>query len=396
MVIPDFSFTRTPKILFGPGMFKTLPEQIVMLGKSIVLVTGASSLKKTYQWVWLIKTLEELNISWIDVSVAEEPSPDLVNQTVKKCSSQNIDIVMAIGGGSVIDAGKAISAMLPLQTPIQDYLEGVGTGQKHPDIKIPFIAVPTTAGTGTEATKNASLRKVGENGFKNSLRHDNLVPDIALIDPELSVSCSPRITAFCGMDAFAQLLESYVSTKATPLTDALALSGLEAIRDNLIPAFQDGSNLAARTGMAYAALVSGITLANAGLGIVHSLSSVIGGYHNIPHGVICGTLLGPGTRINIEKLKLQGKAGNPALNKHAKVGGLLVRRPLTTVYEGCEWLVHQIEEWTQILKIPRLSDFGLKAENIEKIVSKTTNRNNPVQLEKEDIQKILLYNLGEN
>ena len=392
MVIPDFVFSRLPKIIFGSGKFKLLPEIIKEQAQHVLLVTGKHSFRRTCQWNLLIENLNAQGTVWQDFIIAAEPSPALIDEAVQANADNNIDLLVAIGGGSVIDAGKAISAMLTLQAPVQEYLEGVGN-KKHPGNKLPFIAVPTTSGTGTEATKNASLSQVGKTGFKKSLRHDNFVPDIALLDPQLSVSCPKEITANCGMDAFAQLLESYVSPKSTPLTDALAISGLEAIRDSLLTAYQENGNIAARAGMAYAALLSGITLAHAGLGIVHSLSSTIGGYCTIPHGVICGTLLGPGMKMNIEKLKQQGKASFSSLHKHAKVGALLRKQPLKDVFQGCEWLLQTIAEWKTFLKLPGLKSFGMESSDVEHIASETPIRNNPVPLETEDIQNIVLENL---
>ncbi|MCK5219365.1 iron-containing alcohol dehydrogenase, partial [bacterium] len=390
MVIPGFTFARTPKILFGRGTLQRLPEEILNFGPNALLVFGAVSFRNSQHWKHLQPACCERGITLFNLSVKGEPGPEQVDEAVFKFAAEQISVVVAIGGGSVIDAGKAISAMLPLRESVMGYLEGVGSGRKHSGIKVPFIAVPTTSGTGTEATKNASLRRVGEKGFKKSLRHENFVPDIALIDPELSLNCPPAITAACGLDALAQLLESYVSPQSSPLTDALSLSGLKAVRSHLLLACHDGAHaLDARAGMSYAALLSGLTLANAGLGIVHSLSSVIGGFFDIPHGVICGNLLASGTKMNIAKLKQQGEAGIIALQKHARLGALLSRQTLTTIDEGCSWLENKLAEWTQALKIPRLSDYGIKLDDRDKITAAAAMRNNPVQLERKDIKMIL-------
>jgi len=276
---------------------------------------------------------------------------------------------------------------------VQEYLEGVGA-KTHPGVKAPFIAVPTTAGTGTEATKNASLRRVGAHGFKNSLRHENFVPDAALLDPELALTCPRPVTVACGLDALAQLLEAYFSPQASPLTDSLAWSGLRRIRDCLLPVCNAGAgSLEFRACMAYSALMSGMALANAGLGVVHSLSSMLGGRCDIPHGVICGTLLGAGMRMNMNKLLQTEGPDSPTVLKHARVGELLAGRRTLNPAEACGWLADLLDDWIQTLQVPRLGSFGVTPELAESIASKTPNRNNPVQLTAEEINKILVSRL---
>ena len=230
-------------------------------------------------------------------------------------------MVVSIGGGSVIDAGKALSAMLPLDEPVKEYLEGVGT-RKHPGTKIPFIAVPTTAGTGSETTGNSVLSETGPEGYKRSLRHENFIPDIALVDPELTLSCTSLQTAISGMDAFTQLLESFLSTRCNNLTDALALEGILHVRNSLKTAVSAGDDPEARAGMSYASMLSGIAITNAGLGLVHGFASSIGGRKDIPHGVICGTLMGIVNRAIIERLLKEGK-DPAALEKYIRLGKLL-------------------------------------------------------------------------
>jgi alcohol dehydrogenase class IV len=265
----------------------------------------------------------------------------------------------------------------------------VGTAQ-HNGEKIPLIAVPTTSGTGSEATKNAVLSRTGDDGFKKSLRHDNFVPDVVVLDPKLTVSCPAHITAACGMDAFTQLLESYVSTDASPMTDALAFSGLEHVARFLVPASTDrAKDLDVRGGMAYAALMSGITLANAGLGVVHGVASPIGGFFNIPHGVVCGTLIGEATSATIRKLVQEHGSTHPALRKYSRVGVLLCGAAEEDTQRGCESLVSKVNEWTEILNIPRLGDYGVRESDLDRIIAGSGNKNNPVQLGPKEIREIL-------
>ncbi|MBN1349225.1 iron-containing alcohol dehydrogenase [candidate division KSB1 bacterium] len=385
----EFSFTRTPKIIFGSGRIESLPKIAKSLGHSILLVTGAHSLNASGKLASLLNSLTAQSLSVVHKTVSGEPSPALIDEIVSETRSRSIEAVLAIGGGSVIDAGKAVSAMLPQMTSVNHYLEGIGT-KTHDGRKVPFVAVPTTAGTGSEATKNAVLSHVRADGFKKSLRHDNFVPDIAVIDPELALSCPPSVTAACGMDAFTQLLEAYVSINASPLTDALAYSGIRHLKNSLIPAvIGSTNNLAARTGMAYASLMSGITLANAGLGIVHGLAGPIGGFFRIPHGAICGTLIGVATRINIQKLLVTKGYRDPALGKFAAIGKLIVEDQTLSIEAACQALTDKLDEWIDLLDLPRLGDFGVQANDIDRIVRETGNKNNPIILDETEIRQIL-------
>lgn len=389
-MISGFTFARTPKIYFGSGKFNEINKIIAGFGQTVLLVTGAKSLKNSGKLDNLLKSFENYSIDTFLCSIHREPSPDLIDEIVSEFKENHIDVVLAIGGGSVIDAGKAISAMLLQQDSVLNYLEGIGT-KDHNGVKIPFIATPTTAGTGSEATKNAVLSQVGPDGFKKSLRHDNLVPDVAVIDPELARSCPPKVTAACGMDAFTQLLESYVSSNASPMTDALAYSGIKYLKDNLVPAYStNADDVQVRAAMAYASLISGITLANAGLGIVHGLASPIGGFFDIPHGVVCGTLIGEATKVNIEYLKNKTGSDDSALQKYAEIGRLVSGSDSQNIKYCCNLLIEQIDEWTELLELPHLNEYGINASDLDKIIEKTANKNNPIRLGKKEIKKILV------
>jgi alcohol dehydrogenase class IV len=390
-----FAFSGVPAIRFGAGEFRGVGRLLKGMGDHVLVLTGASSLERAGRWDGLARDLAEASVRFSRVKVEGEPTPDFVDRTTIRFRNRGIRVVLAVGGGSVVDAGKAVSAMLTQKASVREFLEGVGTRQ-HNGEKVPFVAVPTTSGTGSEATRNAVLSEVGPKGFKKSLRHERFVPDLALIDPELMLSCPPEVSAACGMDAFTQLLESYVSTRASPFTDALAKSGISFLKDSLIPVCTtEGGNVEKRAAMAYASLASGITLANAGLGVVHGLASPIGGFFPVPHGVVCGTLVGAGTRINIEKLRSQGPAGISALRKYARVGALLGAGACREedVNGCCDLLVGRIDEWTETLGMPRLSEYGVCASDLDRIVEGAENKNNPVRLTDAEIRDLLSMRL---
>lgn len=387
MVITDFSFASLPHIEFGAGKYNKLISELLKYGHNVLIMIGGKSFKASGKLEVLEELCKENSINMHHISVKNEPSPDLIDQTVDFFKNKKIDVVVAIGGGSVIDAGKAVSAMLTKTDTVKNYLEGVGD-KIHDGQKVPFIAIPTTAGTGSETTKNAVLSEVGQGGYKKSLRHDNFIPDVAIIDPELMLNCPKSITAATGLDAFAQLLESYVSTGSSAMTDALALSGLEYFVRNFSSAYNNGmSDLNARTAVAYAAMLSGITLANAGLGIVHGVASAIGGYFDIPHGVICGTLTAEAIKINVEKLI--NNNDQVYIKKYAKVGSLFTKETLTNDQDYCEVLINSIQKWINDCEINCLGKYGVTEDYLDKIIEKSSNKNNPVKLSSKEIYKLI-------
>ncbi len=389
----DFVFARIPEIHFGPGKLSQLPKLIGRKGSRVLLVTGSSSFQHSAHFESLTQALKQDDIEYFHAAVSGEPSPAFVDQNVDRYRDERLDWVIGIGGGSAVDAGKAISAMLLQDGSVAACLEGMET-KKHDGRKVSFIAVPTSSGTGSEATKNAVLSEIGNRGYKSSLRHDSFVPDIALVDPELMLSCPPQVTAACGLDALTQLLESYVSTKASPMTDALALSGLEHVAKGFIAAFENGqTDIEARSHMAYAALLSGLTLANAGLGVVHGFASPIGGYHAIPHGVVCGTLLGEATRITIETLFSDPDKNQRALEKYARAGILLSGKRSISLNYDCDLLIQTLREWIELTGIPRLRQLNLGEADFPKILDKTSSKNSPAPLNRAQLTAILAARL---
>ncbi len=392
-MIPGFNQSKVPNILFGKGHFRELGKLANTIGKCVLIITGKSSLKSKNKDEELQRQFKSKNNKIYMASVEGEPSPNIIDAIVSEYRNKDIKVVMAIGGGSVIDAGKAVSAMLMVSGSVKDYLEGVGT-LTHDGSKIPFIAVPTTAGTGSEATKNAVITQPGEAGFKKSLRHDNFIPDIALVDPELTLSCSPDLTAACGMDALSQLVESFISVKASKMTDALALSGIKCVGKSLVPACTDqGDSIEIRSDLAYASLTSGITLASAGLCVVHGIAGPLGGFFQIPHGVACATLLAEAMKITIQRLREMGKAGLPHLTKIAEMAGVISECQGADIHDCGDAFVSTIEQWIETLKIPKLGQYGISAQDTEKIAAAASNKNNPIQLSRDDMIAIITNRL---
>jgi alcohol dehydrogenase class IV len=390
-MVKPFQFARIPKICFKAGQISDLPDIIKVYGTRIIFLTGENSFMRSAEAGMLLNSFDTNHLYYKHVKVGSEPSPDMVDQLVTMLNEEQADVVLAIGGGSVIDAGKAISAMMFRNESVKEYLEGVGT-RVHPGSKLPFIAVPTTSGTGSEATKNAVLTQTGIDGFKKSLRHDNFVPEIAIVDPALTLHCPQNITAASGMDCFTQLTEAFLSDKSNEYTDALAFEGLKAVKSSLRQSVSDGEDITARSGMSFAALTSGICLANAGLGVVHGFASSIGGKYNIPHGVVCGTLMGSANMINIRELRKKGN-DSAALRKYAVLGKLFLDRESMTQDYYIDGFIQYLYSLTNDLLLPALKEYGVEEKDIELICSITENKNNPVTLKLDDMVEIVTSRL---
>ncbi|TLS75627.1 iron-containing alcohol dehydrogenase [Mariprofundus erugo] len=387
--VQSFSFASTPKIIFGVGKRGDLARVIRSYGTRVLLVTGGSSFDRSDLCQTLLSSLlAQFELRRIRVS--GEPSPQLVDDAVAEFSVWQPDCVVAVGGGSAVDAAKAIAGLLPTGHSVMDYLEGVGRGEVYRGPSTPLIALPTTAGTGGETSMNAVLSQVGIHGFKKSFRHELLVAKTIILDPELTLACPADVTAACGMDALTQLLESYLSTTASVMTDALALSGLACVRDSLLAAVGQGDDVSARAGMLYASSVSGLTLANAGLGSVHGLASPLGAFFPVPHGVVCGTLLHAAVRQNMMLLK-GVPDGAAALEKYAVAGRLMLNQPLLSGDEARDGLLALLATWSERLAIPRLSAYGITDDDLPRIVAHASGgmKTNPVRLTDEQAIELL-------
>lgn len=387
-MIPSFSLSALPKIIFGPNSLQQLRSLPLLDGcRSIILITGGKSFKQTTNYQATLDMLHGRGTDILEYSVTGEPSPEMVNQAVSLFASKNPEVVIAIGGGSVIDAGKAISAMLPSGDKVEHYLEDVGT-KAHDGRKIPFIAIPTTAGTGSEVTKNAVLSKMGADGYKKSLRHENFAPNIAIVDPTLTLGCPPQTTAASGMDAFAQLLESYLSTAASPLTDMLAYEGMTHLIGAIETAVSLSDDLEARAALSYAAMLSGITLANAGLGLGHGFAQPLGSHFSIPHGMVCGTLMAEINRVTVRKLK-QTNPSSLALKKYAAAGKLCTTAANQADGYYIDALVDKLDLLIDTLGIARLSAYGITEKDLDTIIKDTGHKNHPIKLDNTELADIL-------
>lgn len=378
-----FQFATATKIVFGAGMLAELPGLARALGHRVWLVLGAGGRYGDRVRALLESAGAEVN----EGRVAGEPTVEDIVGMVQAARAAGTELVVGVGGGSVIDAGKAIAALLANPGDPMDFLEVVGKGRPLGQPSLPFIAVPTTSGTGAEVTKNAVLG-AGHHRVKVSLRSDFMLPRVALVDPELTLSVPREVTAATGLDALTQVLEPYVSRNANPLTDALSREGLSRAARSLRRAFHDGGDLEARSDMSLVSLLGGMALANAKLGAVHGFAGPIGGMFDAPHGAICARLLPVVTQQNIEAL-LQRDAHNPALGRYAEIARIFTGEPGACPLDGVAWLRQLVEE----LGIPALRDYGVTSANVPEIVSKaqraSSMQGNPLALTVEELSAAL-------
>ncbi len=415
-----FGVARLPRLVVGSGGIAGLPAIIASFGRSALLVTGTRSFRSGPSWGPLVAGLEAAGLSWDHLAVTGEPSPDLVDGAVATRRRSPPDVVVGIGGGSALDAAKAIAGLLRSGTVALDHVEGVGRGLPYPGPATPFVAVPTTAGTGSEVTKNAvlsgrlpwagSAEPAGTNpsgahpsasaAFKKSFRDEQLVARVAILDPDLLVGCSPTVIAGDGMDAVTQLLEAFTSTGASPFTDMVARAGLEAARS--LPAWHAAAaggpaeaSAADRAAMSWAACCSGIALANAGLGAVHGIVAALGAAFPVPHGTGCGILLAATTRANLAALAERAPA-SPARARYAEAGRILAGDRTLSDEEAREALRATLDSWTTALRVPRLGDFGVAPRDVPALVAESRGssmRTNPIVLTDAEISAILAASL---
>ena len=384
MTASVFEFATAGKILAGAGRAVELPGVLAGLGSRVLVCTGADPARHG-------GLLAGLGRPAVVFAVGAEPTVELARAGVAAAREHGADVVAAVGGGSVLDLGKAVAMLLGNGGDPLDYLEVIGSGRKITQPSVPCVAVPTTAGTGAEVTANAVLASPAH-GLKASLRSPLMIPRVALVDPELTVSCPPRVTAASGLDALTQCLEPFVSVRANPLTDGLAREGLRRAAAGLRAAHADGSDLGAREDMAMCSLLGGIALANAKLGAVHGLAGVIGGTADVPHGMACAALLAPVIEANVRALR-SGQPGGPALDRYAEAARLLTGRPAASIDDGLAW----IRETVSLLAVPGLAAFGIGPEHADDIAAKAARsssmQGNPVALTHRDLCAVVLQAL---
>jgi len=385
-----FEFATATRIIFGGGTIQEVAPLAAEMGSRAFVVTGRTRQRAEP----LLEQLNKQGIKCVTFNVSGEPTTTIAKAGVKQAREAKSDLVISVGGGSTLDTGKVIAAMLTNNGELEDYLEVVGRGKPLARSPVPHIAIPTTAGTGAEVTCNAVLG-VPDHQVKVSMRSPFMLPRLAVIDPVLTHSMPPSITASTGLDALTQLMEVYVSNKANPLTDGICREGLRRAGRSLRQAYEDGSDRAAREDMAIASLFSGLGLANAKLGAVHGFAGPLGGMISAPHGVICARLLPYVCQANVQALQSRA-ADSAALARYDEIAQLLTPPAFLRKQEGGAQAVdgvRWVQELCEALKVPPLTEFGLKEQDFPAVVAKSQKsssmKGNPITLTDDELMEIL-------
>lgn len=378
-----FEFATATRIIFGAGSLREVGPLTAELGSHALVVGGGNAARLTP----LFELLHAQGVSAHVFTVSGEPTVELVTAGVEEARMHGCNVVLGMGGGSALDAGKAVAALLTNGGDIYDYLEVVGRNQPLRRPSAPYLTVPTTAGTGAEVTRNAVLG-VPHERVKVSLRSPYMLPRVALVDPELTFSVPPSVTAGTGLDALTQCLEPYVSPQANPLTDALCREGMQRAARSLRRAYDDGRDGEARTDMALASLCGGLALANAKLGAVHGFAAPLGGFFPAPHGAVCARLLPLVMAANIRALE-ERAPDSPALARYGEVARILTGDSDAEARDGVRW----VRELCAALAVPPLADFGVTEADIPEVVAKaqraSSMQGNPIDLTNEELAEIL-------
>lgn len=375
-----FEFATAARIIFGAGTFAQAGSLAAEMGRRALVVHGHNADRAAP----LLAQLAEKGLAAVTFAVAGEPTTHLVRQGLRMAKEERCEIVLGIGGGSVLDAAKAIAALLTNEGELEDYLEIIGRGAALTQPSTPYIAIPTTAGTGTEVTRNAVLASP-EHRVKVSLRSPLMLPRVALVDPELTYALPAAVTAATGLDALTQLIEPFVCARANPLTDALCREGMARTARSLRRAFTHPDDTTAREDMSVASLFGGLALANAGLGAVHGFAGPIGGMFPAPHGAVCGQLLPHVMAANVQAVRHSGGDSE----RFTEAGRILTGNPEATAEDGVEWVRGLVAS----LGIPSLSTYGIRPEDLpvlaEKAAVASSMRANPVTFTAAQLRTIL-------
>ena len=378
-----FEFATATRILFGPGTLREVAPLVREMGRSAFVVTGRNSSRAEP----LLSALSAAEITCSTFAVTGEPTTDIVREGTQRVKSARYNAIIAMGGGSVIDAGKAIAALAANQGELLDYLEVIGKGRPLEQTPLPFVAIPTTAGTGTEVTRNAVLASP-EHRVKASLRSPLILAKLAVVDPELTLGLPATLTASTGLDALTQLIEPFVSHRANPMTDGFCREGMVRVARSLRRTFDQPDDLAAREDMAAASLFSGLALANAGLGAVHGFAAPIGGMFPAPHGAVCAALLPHVMEVNLRALR-ERQPDSEALRRFGEVARLLTGSSTAQADDGVRW----VQGLRAALKIPSLRTYSVRETDVKAICEKaaiaSSMKANPLPLLSGELEEVL-------
>jgi alcohol dehydrogenase class IV len=378
-----FEFATAQRIVFGPGCLKELGPIAAAMGRRVLLAVGMDPARAEPA----IRLLSEAGLETVVATVTGEPTTNSIRSASAKATETGCDLIVGFGGGSSMDTAKAIAALVANGGDPLDYLEVVGRGQALAQPSLPVIAIPTTAGAGAEVTRNAVLLSP-EHGIKASLRSPTMLPRVALVDPELTLSLPPEVTASTGLDALTQLIEPFTSGRANPMTDALCREGMVRIARSLRRAFEHGDDVAAREDMSLASLFGGLSLANAGLGAAHGFAGPVGGTFHAPHGAVCAALLPPVMSINVRALS-ERQPEHPALRKYDEIGRILTGDAAASAADGVRW----VQMLARDLRIPPLRAYGVGPEHVADLVKVTavasSTKANPIVLTPAELTEIL-------
>lgn len=376
----SFEFSTAQRIIFGYGSLEKLTKILPDFGSRPLLIVGYEG----WQDSGILSLFD--HVPYV-VEIHDEPTIGLIRELFNQVHSYQPDVLVGFGGGSALDITKAIAALLTNPGDVTDYLEVIGKGMIIQNIPLPVVAIPTTAGTGSEVTSNSVLGSP-ENKVKVSLRSRLMLPAVALVDPQLHLSLPPIVTASTGMDALTQVLEPFISGFATPITDIYCKEGMRLIKTGLLRAFQDGDDSEARQDMALASMFGGIALANAKLGAVHGIAGPFGGMFKAPHGAVCGKLLPGVIKANLRAIQTR-QPQNPALDRYRIAAVILTGNSNASPEDGLE----VIQAIAAELKLPGLSSYGLSPADYPQLIEASRNsssmRGNPISLTEEELEAIL-------